>query len=260
MDRFEGKRIFVTGAAGGIGLGIACAFLGEGGRVVLADFRAEALERAQASLSPTQRERVSLSALDVRSQTEVDAAIGEAWRRLDGLDILVNAAGIYPSHPLLEMREEDWDRVLDTNVKGPLFTSQAFARRLIAEGRPGHIVNITSGAAERTRPGAAHYCSSKAALAMLTRSFAIELAAHGIRVNAVSPGFVNVPGEVSPLSEQYVAAISRGIPLGRSGEPQDIAGAVLFSCSDAAAWMTGSTLRIDGGASAGNALLPLSQP
>ena len=254
----EAQRVLVTGGAGGIGSAIANRFLEVRGRVVMADSDRRRLEAARNSTRAG--DRAVVVHLDVRHRRSVEAAMELAWEAFGGLDVLVNCAAIYPSHPILEMEEEDWDQVLDTNLKGPFLLSRSFASRLVEEGRGGHILNITSGAARRARPGAAHYCTSKAALEMLTRSFAIELAPHGIRVNAISPGFVEVDSPVNPLSEEYRRAITAGIPLGRSGRPDDIARAAVFMCSEAADWITGASLSVDGGSGAGNVLLPLSRP
>jgi len=250
--------VLVTGAASGIGLATSRLFLEEGAEVAMADFRGEVVERARTGLRRTER---SLSlAVDVRDRAGVEAAVDRAWQALGGLDTLVGCAGIYPSHPLLEMAEADWDAVLDTNLKGPFLVTQAFARRLVhAKAAWGHVVHITSGAALRARPGAAHYCSSKAGLEMLIRALALELAPHGIRVNAVSPGYVDVNSEVNPLSDEYKRAIKETIPLGRAGRPDDIAEAVAYLCTEAAEWVTGSIFRVDGGSAAGTTSLPLSR-
>jgi 3-oxoacyl-[acyl-carrier protein] reductase len=246
----SGKRALVTGGAGGIGGSIAAALAAEGVAVAAADTR-----------TPRRVEdAVRFVEMDVRDRTSVLNGIRTVEDAFGGpIDILVNAAGIYPCDPILEMTEESWDRVMDINVKGMFFVSQQVCRRLVAARQPGCIVNITSGAAERARVGAAHYCTSKAAAEMLTRTFALELAEHRIRVNAVSPGYVEVGSEVNPLSEAYKQAIIGGIPLGRAGAPDDIARSVLFLCSDAAEWVTGASYRVDGGSRAGSLALPLSR-
>jgi 3-oxoacyl-[acyl-carrier protein] reductase len=198
--------------------------------------------------------------MDVRDRTSVLHGISAVEDVLGGpIDILVNATRIYPSDPILEMTEESWDRVMDINVKGMFLVSQAVCRRLVEAQQQGCIVNITSGAAERARLGAAHYCASKAAAEMLTRAFALEFAEHRIRVNAVAPGYVEVGSEINPLSEPYKQAIIGGIPLGCAGQPDDVARTVLFLCSDAAKWITGASYRIDGGSRAGTLALPLSR-
>jgi NAD(P)-dependent dehydrogenase (short-subunit alcohol dehydrogenase family) len=153
------------------------------------------------------------------------------------------------------MSEAEWDAVFDTNVKGMFLVSRAVARQMIAGGVAGRIVNISSGAANSGRVGAAHYCASKAAVNMFTRVLAIELAPHGIVVNAVAPGLIEVPGW--SLSEAYIDALVSATPLGRIGQPEDVARAVLYLASPAATFITGTVLGVDGGSQAGRAV-PLS--
>jgi NAD(P)-dependent dehydrogenase (short-subunit alcohol dehydrogenase family) len=239
----------VTGAAGGLGRGIVSLFLAEGASVASADLRA-VLERRSAG------REIGIQ-LDVQDSHAVEASIEEAWTAFGSLDILVNCAGVYPSSPVLEMSEEAWDTVLDVNLKGPFLCSRAVARRWVRNGMEGHIVNITSGAALRARLGAAHYCTSKAGLEMLTRAFALELAPHRIHVNAVSPGFFDVATGGQRPSRAYAEALVRTIPWGEGGRPEDIAEAVLFLCTDAASYITGASLRVDGGYSTGTNALPL---
>ncbi|TAM59902.1 SDR family oxidoreductase [bacterium] len=245
---FAGHRALVTGATGGIGAAIVDILTARGAPVVACDAR-----KAEATSS-------WFVLLNVRDQASVIQAFDRAENLLGGVcDILVNAAGLYPSDPLIEMTEEAWDRVLDTNLKGAFLTSQQFCRRLVAADRAGCIVNITSGSADRARVGAAHYSASKAALEMLTRSFALEFASQRIRVNAVSPGYVQVGSAVNPLSTAYVEAITRTIPLARAGTPRDVARVVAFLCEDASDWITGASYRVDGGSHAGTLALPLSR-
>lgn len=252
--RARGRKAFVTGAAGGLGFAIAKLFVDEDAAVAVADIRGA--DDASAALK-----RGSFAVtVDVRDRESVEAAISEAWDALQGIDVLVNCAGVYPSHLLVDMDDNAWDTVLDTNLKGPFMTSQSIAKRWIANGTHGHIVNITSGAALRARPGAAHYSTSKAALEMLTRAFALEMAPHHIHVNAVSPGFFDVSSGVNRISPEYVEAIVKTIPWGEGGSPEDIAEAVLFLCSPAARYITGTSLRVDGGYSTGTNQLPLSRP
>ncbi len=245
------RRALVTGGTGGIGGAVAGALTAAGATVAIADLRQP----------PARPDGTVFVPLDVRQAGAVPAAFDAAEAALGGpIDILVNAAGIYPCDPILEMTEAAWDRVLDVNLKGMFLVSQECCRRLVARGLPGAIVNITSGAAERARIGAAHYCTSKAGAEMLTRAFALEFAAHGIRVNAVAPGYVEVNSEVNPLSVAYVEAITQGIPLGRAGTPDDIARVVVFLCSRETEWVTGASWRADGGSRAGTLGLPLSRP
>ncbi|MGH7918770.1 MAG: SDR family NAD(P)-dependent oxidoreductase [Candidatus Dormibacteraceae bacterium] len=248
----------VTGGGGGIGRGCVDRLVAAGVAVAVADAREGAAQETaqQASGGIVCRGYH----LDVRDGTQIRAVFEEAWSQLGPVDVLVNAAGLYPSDPLLEMTEDSWNRVLDTNLKGPHLCVGEFARRLVADHRPGAVVNISSGAGRRARLGASHYCASKAGLDMLTRAQALELAQHGIRVNAVAPGFVRVDSDVNPLSEEYTQAITHGIPLGRSGQPTDIGDAVVFLCSEQAGWITGAVLQVDGGSSTGTLALPLSRP
>jgi NAD(P)-dependent dehydrogenase (short-subunit alcohol dehydrogenase family) len=158
------------------------------------------------------------------------------------------------------MAAEEWDRVMETNVRGVFLTCQAAARKMVAGGAGGKIVTIASGAAFSGRPGAAHYCASKAGVVMFTKVLALELAKHHINVNCIAPGLIEVEGEVSPLTAEYVETLTRSIPWGRIGSPQDIANAALFLASPLAEFITGEVLAVNGGSSAGRAFLPLSTP
>jgi 3-oxoacyl-[acyl-carrier protein] reductase len=247
----NGRRALVTGGTGGIGGAIARALTAAGARVAIADMRTP----------KSSADGIAFVPLELRRAGAVPAAFDAAEAALGGVvDIVVNAAGIYPCDPILEMTEDAWDRVMDVNLKGMFLVSQECCRRLVAQGLPGAIVNITSGAAERARIGAAHYCTSKAGAEMLTRAFALEFAEHGIRVNAVSPGYVEVNSEVNPLSIAYIETITKTIPLGRAGTPDDIARVVVFLCSRETEWVTGASWRADGGSRAGTLGLPLSRP
>lgn len=245
-------NVLVTGAAGGIGAAVAARFAADGARLTVVDYRAAELAALAAELR-------SANGVEV---TELSGDLADARfasdlvQRAGDPDVLVNAAGIYPATPLLEMTAQAWDRVQDVNVRAALLTTVAFGRSRGAAGLGGAVVNISSGAATRARPGASHYATSKAALEMLTKSCAVELGPHGIRVNAVSPGFVTVDSEVNPVTEAYAAAVSVN-PMGRRGEPDDIARAVHWLASDEAGWITGAVLRVDGGSTAGAPALPL---
>ena len=255
---FSEHAVLVTGAGAGIGLGIARAFHDAGARVALGDIREAALQRAVSGLGASSR--VFSRVVDVRDQSSVADFLARAEQALGPVTIAVANAGIYPNTPVLEMTVEEWDRVMETNVRGVFLTCQAAARRMVAQGKPGKIITISSGAYASGRPGAAHYCASKAAVVMFTKVLALELAAHRINVNCIAPGFVRVDSEVSPLTEEYVAALTRQIPWGRAGTPLDIANAALFLASPFADYVTGEILAVNGGTSAGRAFLPLSTP
>ncbi|AIJ24383.1 SDR family NAD(P)-dependent oxidoreductase [Amycolatopsis methanolica] len=236
------RHVLVTGAASGIGAAIAARFRGD--RLTLADVDGDRLAAVAAELGA-----------ECRVGDLADARFAESLVD-SGVDVLVNAAGIYPATPLLEMTAAKWDRVQDVNVRAAMLTTVAFGQSCVAAGRSGVVVNISSGAATRARPGAAHYATSKAALEMLTKACAVELGPHGIRVNAVSPGFVTVDSAANPVTEEYAAAVSVN-PLGRRGRPADIAEAVHWLAGEQAAWITGAVLRVDGGSTAGAPGLPL---
>lgn len=250
------RHVLVTGAAGGIGAAVCTAFAEEGHSVTASDLPTGALPELVDRLGRFAAPVRALPA-DLSDAGQAAALVDRAAEAAGPPDVLVNAAGIYPATPLAEMTADLWDRVQDVNVRAAMLTSAALARVLTGAG--GSIVNVTSGAALRARHGAAHYCASKAALEMLTRSCAVEFGAHGIRVNAVSPGFVTVDSDINPVTEDYAAAVSVN-PLGRAGEPADVARAVLWAAGPEASWMTGSILRVDGGASAGATTLPRHWP
>jgi 3-oxoacyl-[acyl-carrier protein] reductase len=246
------RHVLITGAAGGIGAAIAARFATDGCRLTLADFRGQELGEAVAKLRAEHGVEVAGIVGELADADFASGLVGRAGRP----DVLVNAAGIYPATPLLDMTARIWDRVQDVNVRAAMLTTVAFGR-LCADARmPGVVVNISSGSATRARPGAAHYATSKAALEMLTKACAVELGGSGIRVNAVSPGFVTVDSPANPVTEEYAAAVSVN-PLGRRGEPADIARAVHWLASADAEWITGAILRVDGGSTAGAPGLPL---
>jgi 3-oxoacyl-[acyl-carrier protein] reductase len=244
----------VTGAGHGIGRAIAEAFSRNGDRVVVADRSEERAREVAEAIAASGGEALPV-AVDVGDATAVERAVGEAIDRFGQIDVLVNNAGIYPNTPVLEMAETEWDAVFDTNVKGVFLVSRAVARQMAARGAGGRIVNLSSGSAKSGRVGAAHYCASKAAVEMFTKVLAMELAPHDIVVNAVAPGLIEVPGW--SLSEEYINALVVATPMGRMGQPEDIARAVLYLASPEATYITGTVLGVDGGSMAGRAV-PLS--
>ena len=250
------RSVLITGAADGIGRGIATTFARAGDRVALLDYDAGKLARTTEALQAAGAEALAIQ-IDVRDAAAVRAAVDEVLGRHGRLDVAVSNAGIYPNKPVLELEEDEWDRVLDTNLKGTYLVTRAAARAMVARGEGGKICAIASGAHQSGRIGAAHYCASKAGLVLYARVLAMELAEHRINVNVVSPGFVDV-GEREGVSARYRETISSTIPWGRTGRPDDIARAVFFLCSAEAEFITGAVLSVDGGSSAGRFHLPKS--
>lgn len=254
MFDFRDQVVLVTGAAAGIGFGIVQAFYEAGAQVGLGDVRPAALDRAAARLAET--DRIFAHALDVRDGESVGRFVESAEATLGPVTVMVANAGIYPNTPVLDMSPEEWDRVMETNVRGVFLTCQAAARSMTNRGTAGKLITVSSGAYRSGRPGAAHYCASKAGVVMFTKVLALELAGNRINVNCIAPGLVEVEGEVSPLSDAYVEALTAMIPWGRIGQPRDIANAALFLASPAAEFITGEVLAVNGGTSAGRVNLP----
>lgn len=241
----------VTGAGRGLGREIALRLSGQGLAVAAADIDASA-EATAASIKETGGRAVGLR-LDVRDAASIDAAFAAITDALGVPRALVNNAGIYPDNTLLDMPEASWDAVIDTNLKGTFLCAQRFARLRVGVGGGGAIVNLASTAAFSARVGAGHYGASKAGVVMLTRSMAQEWGPHGIRVNAVAPGLIEVAGpRVAP---EYKQSFLPMIPLGRTGRPRDVADAVAFLISDAADFITGVLLPVDGGFLTGRPLV-----
>ena len=253
---FTDHVVLVTGAGAGIGQAIARAFHEAGARVALGDVREAPLQRAASALGPA----VFAQVVDVREADSVARFVEAAEKALGPVTVAVANAGVYPNSPVLEMTVEEWDRVMETNVRGVFLTCQAAARRMVASQTAGKIITISSGAYNSGRVGASHYCASKAAVVMFTKVLALELAAQHVNVNCIAPGLITVHSESSPVSAEYIAALTKQIPWGRAGVPADIANAALFLASPFAEYMTGEVLAVNGGTSAGRAFLPLSSP
>lgn len=258
MEDYSGHTVLVTGAASGIGLGIAKAFCDAGAKVVLGDFRPNALEAARTEF-PDQT-RISFHQVDVRDKESVADFVNTGEDVYGPVNIMIANAGIYPNTPVLEMSQSEWDQVMETNVRGVFLSCQAAARSMVSHGTHGKIITVSSGASNSGRRGAAHYCASKAGVVMFTKVLALELAEHKINVNCVSPGLIEVNSDTSPLSEEYTSILTRSIPWQRIGQPSDIAKTALFLASPAAEFITGAVLSVDGGSSAGRGFLPLSTP
>lgn len=246
----SGQTVLVTGGATGLGLAIGEAFGRAGATVALCDLSAARAGEAAAGLTGQGIRCVGLAA-DVRDPEQVRRLVDRVVEELGVPDVAVANAGVYPNTPFLDVSEDELDRVLDTNVKGVFLTCQEVARAMVAADRPGRLVTVSSGAANTAIWGWSHYCASKAAVVMLTRAIALELGEHGIRVNAVLPGYVDVPEGGAPLDPAYKEAARRASPLGRPAEPADIARAVLLLASPLADFVTGAALSVDGGSGTG---------
>jgi 2-deoxy-D-gluconate 3-dehydrogenase len=251
-----GKCAIVTGGAAGIGRGIAGRLAEAGASVLIADVNAPQAEAAAAALRE-QGYRAQAVGADVRAPADVRRLLEAAVQEFGGVDILVNNAGIFPATPVLQMPEEEWDRVLDINLKGAILCSQAVAQQMVAQGRGGVIVNIASiDSIHPSAAGLAHYDASKGGMLMLTKSLALELAPNGIRVVAIAPGGIMTEGVQARTeamrrqgidADQVMQSFVARIPLRRMGAPDDIARVALFLASDAAAYVTGTLVVVDGG-------------
>ena len=253
VSAFQHKAVIVTGASLGIGKEVVLMLLQRGARVIACS-RDEKKLQILKTLPNIPRDDLFTLSCDVSRAEQVEAMVAASLRRFGRIDGLVNNAGLYPTTPLFELSEEEWDRVMDTNLKGPFICSKAVAKEMIAREVKGCIVNISSTASLIARPGTAHYASSKAGLNVLTKVLAIELAPHGIRVNCVVPGLIMTEGVKEHIKRTSLAEhqtkLAR-IPLGHEGESRDIANAVLHLMSDESNYTTGSILVVDGGYSLG---------
>ena len=235
----------MTGAAAGIGLACTRRFLAEGARVAMVDRDAERLKSVLDSLAPP--DRAFAIALDVSDAEAVREGVAEATRRLEGIDGIVNSAGIDMHRPFMEVDAADWNEVMAVNLIGAMEVCRAATEALASSGR-GVIVNIASAAGLRPTPGRIAYCASKAALIMATKALALELAEHGIRANAVCPGPIDTELFRQSLGDTVtVDDVKARRVLGRIGNVDEIAGTIAFLLSDEAAFITGSALAVDGG-------------
>jgi 3-oxoacyl-[acyl-carrier protein] reductase len=250
MRGLSGRGVLVSGGTSGIGLAAAQRFLDEGCRVFVTGHEQEGLDRALDSLGVSDGLAGGL-VLDVRDTDSVAAAVAAADEACGGLTVLANNAGIARRTAFLDLDLADWRELLDVNLTGMFAIGQAFARRLVDAGRPGSIVNMASTNAFAGEEDYAHYTASKGGVVQLTRSMAVELGGHGIRVNALCPGYIDTPlnagiavGLEPGFAERY--AHDR-IPLGRVGRPAEVAAAYAFLASDEASFVHGATLVVDGG-------------
>jgi NAD(P)-dependent dehydrogenase (short-subunit alcohol dehydrogenase family) len=247
MGRVDGKVALVVGAGGGIGGAGAEGLIREGAAVVCADIDGGSAEVVAAKVRAAGGRATGI-ALDVRNRSAVDDAVAGTVREFGRLDVLVDCAGISHGRNFLDLDPAEWDRVISVNLTGMFHLGQAAARQMVRQGGGGSIINVTSQLAEVARPERAAYVASKGGGRSLTHAMALDLAAHGIRVNAIAPGptLTGLTRASYEDPERRRATIAQ-IPLGRMGDPQDLVGAILFLASDESRWATGSTVTVDGG-------------
>ena len=242
--RFEGKVVVVTGGNRGIGLGITKRFLSEGAKVAVIGTRPESVDPVVAELSTDDNELRGY-ALNVADREKVEEIFKQITDDFGGIDILINNAGITRDTLLMRMKEEDWDSVIDINLKGAFNCLKAVTRPMM-KARKGRIINISSVVGQTGNPGQANYSASKAGLFGLTKSAAKELAARNITVNAIAPGYIATE-MTDAVSDEARDAFLRNIPLARAGQADEVAAAIAFLASDDAAYITGQTVNVDGG-------------
>lgn len=245
MRGLKGRRILITGAAGGIGTATAARFLEEGAQVVALDHDAEGLHRLQGVL----RGLSGAILADVSDPGQVIRAFEELDHLLGGVDVLINNAGVSHRHGFLDITPEAWRQVMAVNLDGAFYVAQAVARRMLA-GQGGAILNMGSTNGLMGYPYYADYNASKAGLIELTRSMALELAP-GIRVNSICPGWILTPMQEAEYTPEMRQAFAQKIPLKRLGRPEDVAALFAFLASDDATWITGQCFVVDGGEIAG---------
>lgn len=251
--RLEGKSALITGAARGIGLAFAEAYVAEGATVAIGDINLEAAERAVSAIGPA----AYAIHLDVTDQASIEACVTAVEAKAGGIDILVNNAALFDLAPIVEIRRDSYDRLFAINVAGTLFTLQAAARAMIARGRGGKIINMASQAGRRGEALVAVYCATKAAVISLTQSAGLDLIKHGINVNAIAPGVVD--GEhwdgVDALFAKYEGRkpgekkrlVAAEVPFGRMATPADLTGMAVFLASQDSNYIVAQTYNVDGG-------------
>jgi len=242
----QGQVALVTGASSGIGCHLAELLAAAGAKVALAARRADRLAEAAREIEAAGGRCLPI-ALDVTRSDSVAAAVAAAETGLGPLTILVNNAGVTVAKPVLQHTEEEWDYVLDTNLKGAWLMAREFAQHLVDRGRPGRIVNIASVLGVRTIAWVPSYSAAKAGLIHLTHVLAMELARHGILVNAIAPGYVETDFNRDFLRSEAGKKLEARIPLRRVGRPDDLDGAMLLLASPAGAYITGAVIAVDGG-------------
>lgn len=253
MTHLAGKSALITGAARGIGLAFAKAYVAEGARVAIGDID---INRAKIAVTEIGNSAIAVQ-MDVTDQSGIDAGVKETIKAFGQIDILINNAAIFTAAPVAEITRQDYQRVFDINVSGTLFTMQAVANHMIKRGIKGRIINMASQAGRRGESLVSVYCASKAAVISLTQSAGLNLIQHGINVNAISPGvvdgehwdgvdafFAKYEGKSPGQKKKEVAA---AVPFGRMGTADDLTGMAVFLASDGASYVVAQTYNVDGG-------------
>jgi len=253
MNRLQGKTALITGAARGIGRHFAETYVAEGARVAIGDIDIGRARAAAAEIG----DRATAIEMDVTSQDSIDAAVAATVDAFGGIDILINNAAVFTAAPVAEITRDDYQQVFAINVAGTLFTMQAVARHMIERGKGGKIINMASQAGRRGEPLVAVYCATKAAVISLTQSAGLNLVQYGINVNAIAPGVVD--GEHWDGVDAFFAKyenkapgqkkreVGAGVPFGRMGRPEDLAGMAVFLASEEADYIVAQTYNVDGG-------------
>ncbi|MEQ9640973.1 MAG: glucose 1-dehydrogenase [Alphaproteobacteria bacterium] len=246
MAELEGKAALVTGAQQGIGAAIAVA-LAEAGADIAINYQNEATAKPVAAKVEAAGRKAVLVPGDVSDMAAPAAMVKATVDAFGGIDILINNAGVFPRHTMLEATEADWDLIHNVNLKGTFFCSQAAARAMIERGQGGVIISIASVASMGDTPRGVPYAASKGGVISLTRAMALELAEHGIRVNAIAPGLVDTAQPRDGHSEAELAQMGAAMPIGRIGQPEDIANVAVFLASPKSDFMLGQIVHANGG-------------
>lgn len=253
MTRLVGKKALITGAARGIGYAFAQRYIAEGAEVAIGDINITRAREAAAALGP----KACAVEMDVTDQASVEAAVDQVEASLGAIDILINNAALFTAAPIVEITRADFDKVFAINVAGVLFTMQAVAKKMIARGQGGKIINMASQAGRRGEALVGVYCASKAAVISLTQSAGLNLISHGINVNAIAPGVVDgehwdgvdaffAKYEGKPLGQKK-REVGEAVPFGRMGQAEDLTGMAVFLASADADYIVAQTYNVDGG-------------